>query len=49
LYSTETKLDNNSNNFVRKLCPAMINVFQESFVIPYKKIYSMGGINGNPI
>ena len=26
-YSTEHRLDINLNNFVRKLCPAMINVF----------------------
>ena len=29
-YSTEFRLDINLNNFVRKLCPAMINVFQET-------------------
>ena len=45
-YSTEFRLDINLNNFVRKLCPAMINVFQETFsVIPcmYERDYSMGG------
>ena len=30
-YATEFWLDINLNNFVRKLCPAMINVFQEAF------------------
>ena len=30
-YSTEFRLDINLNNFVRKLCPAMINTFQDSF------------------
>ena len=29
-YSTEFRLDINLNNFVRKLCPAMIYVFQET-------------------
>ena len=33
--STEFRLDINLNNFVRKLCPAMVNVFQEKHsVIP---------------
>ena len=27
-YSTEFRLDINLNNFVKKLCPAMINAFQ---------------------
>ena len=30
-YSTEFRLDINLNNFVRKLCPAMINAFQDTF------------------
>ena len=30
-YSTKFRLDINLNNFVRKLCPAMINVFRETF------------------
>ena len=30
-YSTEFRLDINLNNFVRKLGPSMINVFQETF------------------
>ena len=33
-YSTEFRLDINLNNFVRKLCPTMINVFQETFCYP---------------
>ena len=31
--STDVRLDINLNNFVRKLFPAMINVFQETFCI----------------
>ena len=30
-YSTEFRLDINLNNFVRKLWPAMINAFQDTF------------------
>ena len=30
-YSTEFRLDINLNNFERKLCPAMINAFQDTF------------------
>ena len=30
-YFTEFRLDINPNNFVRKLCPAMINAFQDIF------------------
>ena len=30
-YSTEFRLDINQNNFVRKLCTAMINAFQDTF------------------
>ena len=30
-YCTEFRLDINLNNFVRKLCPAMINAFQDTF------------------
>ena len=31
-YSTEFRLDINLNNFVRKLCPAMINVLYLAFI-----------------
>ena len=51
-YSTEFRLDINLNNFVRKLCPAMINVFQETFCYTlhlFKRDYSMGGNNGSLI
>ena len=30
-YSPEFRLDINLNNFVRKLCAAMINAFQDTF------------------
>ena len=46
-YSTELRLDINLNNFVRKLCPAMINAFQDTFCFClYKRDYSTGGNNG---
>ena len=34
-YSTEFRLDINLNNFVRKLCPAMINAFQDTFYLAF--------------
>ena len=34
-YSTEFRLDINLNNFVRKLCPAMINAFQDTRTFCY--------------
>ena len=33
-YSTEFRLDINMNNFVRKLCPALINAFEDTFYYP---------------
>ena len=43
-YSTEFRLDMNLNNFVRNLCPAMVNVFQETFCYTlhlFKQDYSL--------
>ena len=56
-YSAEFRLDINLNNFVRKLCPAMVNVFQgtlfkETFCYTlhlFKQDYSTGGNNGSLI
>ena len=51
-YSTEFRQDINLNTFVRKLCPAMINVFQETFCYTlhlFKRDYSTGGNNGSLI
>ena len=50
-YSTKFRLDINLNNFVRKLCPAMINAFQDTFCYTciYKRDYSTGGYNGSLI
>ena len=45
-YFTEFRLDINLNNFVRKLCAAMINVFQDILCYIYKRDYSTGGNNG---
>ena len=42
-YSTEFRLDINLNNFIRKLCPAMINAFQDIFCYTghfTKKVFS---------
>ena len=41
-YSTEfrVRLDINLNNFVRKLCPAMINVFQETFCYKETRLFN---------
>ena len=44
--STEFRLDINLKNLVRKLCSAMINVFQETFCYAlhlFKRDYSTGG------
>ena len=41
-YFTEFRLD----NFVRKLCAAMINVFQDILCYIYKRDYSTGENNG---
>ena len=48
-YSTEFRLDINLNNFVRKLCPAMINAFLLYIPCIYKRDYSTGRNNGSLI